>query len=111
MDQGTIIVLAIGAVLIVGIASMVLLGRNAANSNIASKPEASGDSSVETLVGVSQEAQLVEEGVVQTKTKTKTKIESNMTEEEIGVSRRKFLNRSIWFSFCNIWYFRDFEQY
>jgi cytochrome b6-f complex iron-sulfur subunit len=96
MDQGTIIVLAIGAVLIVGIASMVLLGRNAANSNIASKPEASGDSSVETLVGVSQEAQLVEEGVVQTKTKTKTKIESNMTEEEIGVSRRKFLNRSIY---------------
>jgi hypothetical protein len=34
MDQGTIIVLAIGAVLDIGIASIVLLGRNAANSNI-----------------------------------------------------------------------------
>ena len=85
MDQGTLIVIAIGAVLVIGIASIVMLGRNAANSNIA-------EIDSKSTSGVSAEAQAVETGVV----KTKTKNFESVSEDEIGVSRRKFLNRSIY---------------
>lgn len=87
MDQGTLIVIAIGAVLVIGIASIVLLGRNAASSNtpdVESNPSING----------SAQAQEVEAGVVITKTDTKNY--EDVSEEEIGVSRRKFLNRSIY---------------
>ena len=56
MDQGTLIVIAIGAVLVIGIASIVMLGRNAANSNIA-------EIDSKSTSGVSAEAQAVEAGV------------------------------------------------
>ncbi|MBP9115067.1 MAG: Rieske 2Fe-2S domain-containing protein [Acidimicrobiia bacterium] len=85
MDQGTMIVLVIGAVLIIGVGSVVLLGRHAAQSD-------QTQNAVSTKSGRSSEAETVEDGV----TKTKTETYEPISEEEIGVSRRKFLNRSIY---------------
>ena len=64
MDQGTMIVLVIGAVLIIGVGSVVLLGRHAAQSD-------QTQNAVSTKSGRSSEAETVEDGVTKTKTEKK----------------------------------------
>lgn len=89
MDQGTLIVLALAGVLVIAAMSVILLGRNAArssaedeNASIESAPSLSGSAEAQEVEGSTNSAQVA--------TREKP------SEEEIGISRRKFLNRSIY---------------
>lgn len=87
MDQSTVIVFALIAVLVVAASSVILLGRNAAR-NSSTDDVKSADEEVPKSNASEVEG---EAKSVQVKAK-----EEEVDEEAIGVSRRKFLNRSLY---------------
>ncbi len=88
MDQSTIIVFALGAVLIVAASSVLLLGRNAART---SNEENEKDKAQEgTATKASR--QVVEGSAESAQVVTLEKVDEDM----IGISRRKFMNRSLY---------------
>ncbi|MFN8015729.1 MAG: Rieske 2Fe-2S domain-containing protein [Acidimicrobiia bacterium] len=88
MDQSTVIVFALAGVLVVAIATVVLLGRNASRSD---STETVQDENVK-VDSASSNAKEVEE---QTK-KENVVVREKPDEEQLGISRRKFLNRSLY---------------
>jgi cytochrome b6-f complex iron-sulfur subunit len=86
VDQSTIIVFALAGVLIVAAASVLLLGRNAArtgsNDESESKSVSPSKNEAAQVEGTSSSAQVI----------TLEKAD----EETIGISRRKFMNRSLY---------------
>ena len=88
MDQSTLIVFALGGVLLVAASSVILLGRNAAQSGMSSTPE----SKDEEKVAKSKSSNEVES---ETKDSQKTTLVKE-DEETVGISRRKFMNRSLY---------------
>ena len=88
MDQSTVIVFALAGILIIAAASVLLLGRNAARSQSATSDEQ--DSSIGDTK--SSKRQDVEGSVSSASVTTLVKAD----EETIGISRRKFMNRSLY---------------
>ena len=87
MEQGTLIVLALAAVLVIAGVSVILLGRNAAKSS-----DAEQSVEIKTSLSGSAQAQEVESTTASAAVTTREKVD----EETSGISRRKFLNRSIY---------------
>lgn len=86
MDQSTAIVFALVGVLLVAGASVVLLGRNAARS-------ANANEEINTSIENSDELREKVEGSAQS---AQVAVLEKVDEETIGISRRKFMNRSIY---------------
>lgn len=89
MDQSTLIVFSLIAVLAVAGSSVVLLGRSAAkNQPLDLENESSESNSVDTKqVSKNTEEQARSAQVI---------VKEKVSEEEAGISRRKFLNRSLY---------------
>lgn len=87
MDQGTLIVLALAGVLVIAAFSVILLGRNAARTT-----DAETSNEAKTSLAGSAQAQEVESTTASAAVATREKVD----EEAIGISRRKFMNRSIY---------------
>lgn len=88
MEQSTVIVFALAAVLLIAVASVILLGRNAARTGESSVEDESGSTTKSASLGREVEENAASNSSVITREK--------LDEEAIGVSRRKFLNRSIY---------------
>jgi cytochrome b6-f complex iron-sulfur subunit len=88
VDQSTLIVFALAGLLIVAAASVILLGRNAARTGESARLV----DSESTSESVSTNSREIEEQAVSAQVTTIEKVD----EDEIGISRRKFLNRSIY---------------
>ncbi len=88
VDQSTIIVFSLIAVLAIAGSSVVLLGRNAA------KGKTQSDNA--DLESLKADGKKLAEQTEQEAKSVKTEEKTVLTEEEIGISRRKFLNRSLY---------------
>ncbi len=90
MSQSTIIVFALAAVLLCAAASVLLLGRNAARAGAMDVNESAENELAELPDGVDRDA--VEQSALSARVVTREQVD----EEAIGISRRKFMNRSIY---------------
>ncbi len=90
MSQSTIIVFALAAVLLCAAASVLLLGRNAARSGAVNVNESPETTSSELPDDVDRDS--VEQSALSARVVTREQVD----EEAIGISRRKFMNRSIY---------------
>ncbi len=87
MESSTLIVFALAAVLIIAAMSVILLGRNAARTQLSDEETVNDES---TVGGAN--AREVESAAGSAQVTTLEKVD----EEALGITRRKFLNRSIY---------------
>lgn len=88
MGQGTVIIIALGAVLLIAAASVILLGRNAARTG----QSAMTDDATSSTASPPSDAAQVEGTAGSARVATLEKV----SEDDLGLSRRQFMNRSIY---------------